>query len=81
MDEIQAAVLRVKLAEVHDRIAVRRHQVVLYAQALQAIAQIPVEVLGTRYAYRNYVIHVDARERGREGMTARGIATAVSYCT
>lgn len=79
MDEIQAAVLRAKLADVPDSIAIRRRQAALYAQTLDAIAEIPVEAPNARHAYRNYVIHVDARDRVREGMTAHGIATALSY--
>ncbi|MBM3522618.1 MAG: DegT/DnrJ/EryC1/StrS family aminotransferase [Alphaproteobacteria bacterium] len=79
MDEIQAAVLRVKLADVPESVAVRRRQAAAYAQALGTIAETPSELRGAHHAFRNYVIHVEARDRVREEMTARGIATAVSY--
>ena len=79
MDEIQAAVLRVKLADVQDSIAIRRGQAAMYASALDSIVEIPVELPAARHAYRNYVIHVDARDRVPDEMTARGIATALSY--
>lgn len=79
MDEIQAAVLRVKLADVQDSIAIRRGQAAMYASALDSIVEIPVELPAALHAYRNYVIHVDARDRVRDEMTARGIATALSY--
>ena len=79
MDEIQAAVLRVKLADVQDSIAIRRGQAAMYASALDSIVEIPVELPAARHAYRNYVIHVNARDRVRDEMTARGIATALSY--
>ncbi len=79
MDEIQAAVLRVKLADVPESIAVRRRQAALYTQALLGIAETPRELPAARHAFRNYVIHVEARDRVREALTANGIATALSY--
>ena len=79
MDEIQAAVLRVKLADVQDSIAIRRGQAAMYASALDSIVEIPVELPAARHAYRNYVIHVNARDRVRDEITARSITTALSY--
>ncbi|MCA3593632.1 MAG: DegT/DnrJ/EryC1/StrS family aminotransferase [Methylobacterium sp.] len=79
LDEIQAAILRVKLPDVEESLAVRHHQAARYAAALADLVEVPSEVPGTRHAWRNYVVHLEERDRVREGLTARGIGSALSY--
>ncbi len=80
MDEIQAAVLRVKLADVPASLAARRRQATAYAQALAgAPVDCPTPTARVDHAFRNYVVHLDDRDRVRRDLAARGIPTAVSY--
>ncbi len=79
MDEIQAAVLRVKLPDVPESLRVRRHQAALYAAALGKLCEVPREVPGTRHAFRNYVVQLERRDALREGLSLRGIGNSLSY--
>jgi dTDP-4-amino-4,6-dideoxygalactose transaminase len=79
MDEIQAAVLRVKLADVPASIDARNRQAAMYAAAFGDAVDVPTVRAGMRHAFRNYVIHHDARDALREGLRRRGIGTALSY--
>ena len=79
LDEIQAAILRVKLPDVAESLAIRRHQAALYSAALLGSVELPCEVPGTRHAWRNYVVHLDNRDWVREGLTTREIGSALSY--
>lgn len=79
LDEIQAAILRVKLPDVAESLAIRRNQAALYSVALRGIVELPLEKAGTRHAWRNYVVHLDNRDRVREGLNAREIASVLSY--
>lgn len=79
MDEIQAAVLRVKLPDVPASIAARNRQARIYAQAFGDLVEVPTVLSGNRHAFRNYVVHLDGRDRVRAGLAHRGIGTALSY--
>jgi len=79
MDEIQAAVLRVKLPDVADSVAARRRQAAFYAEALGGLVEVPRERPDALHAFRNYVAHLDRRDAVRERLTAMGIASALSY--
>jgi len=79
LDEVQAAVLRVKLPDVPESLRVRQHQAALYAAALGRLCEVPCESPGTRHAFRNYVVHLDGRDAVRADMTRRGIGTSLSY--
>ncbi len=79
MDEIQAAVLRVKLPDVPAGLEARRRQAAFYGEALRRCVDVPAEQPGTRHAWRNYVVHLDDRDAVRARLAARGIATSLSY--
>jgi dTDP-3-amino-3,4,6-trideoxy-alpha-D-glucose transaminase len=80
MDEIQAAILRVKLQDLPESLAARRAQAATYAKAFAGTAiEAPQTKPGALHAWRNYVVHVAARDRVRDGLSARGIGSALSY--
>ena len=80
MNEIQAAVLRVKLADVPGSLAARRRQAAGYAQGLAGTrVECPVPAARVDHAFRNYVVHLDDRDQVRQELAARGVPTAVSY--
>lgn len=80
LDEIQAAVLRIKLKHLTRWIQRRRELAALYRQALRgAPVQLPVEVAGAYHTYHLFCIQTPRREQLRKALAARRIPTAVHY--
>jgi dTDP-4-amino-4,6-dideoxygalactose transaminase len=82
LDELQAAVLRVKLRLLEEHNERRRALAGLYGKHLKgSVLSLPVEKDYAGHVYHLYVIR--ARERGRmkEWMKDRGISTSVHYPT
>ncbi len=79
LDEIQAAVLRVKLPDVPAGIAARRRQAARYAAALDRAVETPGEAPGAMHAFRNYVVHIERRDAVAAALAKAGIGTALSY--
>ncbi|MCX8114547.1 MAG: DegT/DnrJ/EryC1/StrS family aminotransferase [Burkholderiaceae bacterium] len=80
LDELQAAVLRVKLLHLDEFNRRRRENARRYREALAGLAvQLPVETgLGT-HVYHHFTIASDERERIRAALARQGIASAVHY--
>jgi dTDP-4-amino-4,6-dideoxygalactose transaminase len=84
LDEIQAAVLRVKArylaAWTEARRANARRYLELFSQAgLDGVVVCPREPDGTRHVYNQFVVRVSDRDSLRGHLDARGIGTAVYY--
>jgi dTDP-4-amino-4,6-dideoxygalactose transaminase len=79
LDEIQAAILRVRLPDLQASLAARRAQAARYDDALAPLLDAPQTRPGMTHAWRNYVVHVDRRDDVRAALTARGVGTALSY--
>jgi dTDP-4-amino-4,6-dideoxygalactose transaminase len=79
MDELQAAVLRVKLPDVPASLDARNRQAAYYSAAFGGIVDVPTVQPGVRHAFRNYVVHLDDRDGVRIQLAQRGIGTALSY--
>jgi dTDP-3-amino-3,4,6-trideoxy-alpha-D-glucose transaminase len=79
LDEIQAAILRVRLPDLPASLATRRAQAARYDAALGSLIETPQTKPGMTHAWRNYVVHVDRRDAVREALTAHGVGTALSY--
>jgi dTDP-4-amino-4,6-dideoxygalactose transaminase len=83
LDEIQAAVLRVKLPRVDAWNDVRREMARRYGEALADVPDVlpPSEAPWAHHVWHQYTIRLprDLREPIREKLTAAGIATAVYY--
>ncbi|MGA1795404.1 MAG: DegT/DnrJ/EryC1/StrS family aminotransferase [bacterium] len=80
LDELQAAILSVKLAYVDEWNNVRRERAHLYDSLLQGRdVGTPVEEPYNKHVYNQYTIRIKDRDRIREGLRARGIASAVHY--
>jgi len=80
LDELQAAVLRVKLPHLAGWIDARREHAAAYTAALAgSAARAPVERPGCRHSYRNYVVRVPERERVQARLSEAGVSTGLLY--
>jgi dTDP-4-amino-4,6-dideoxygalactose transaminase len=80
MDELQAAILRVKLPFVDDWVMRRREIAALYNKLLADLdVVLPYEDPAVRHAYRNYTIRVRDRNILRRTLAAEGVASGILY--
>ncbi len=80
LDELQAAMLRVKLRHVQELIHGHVRRASLYTGAL---ADTPIRTPTVRpghvHTFRNYVVHLEERDRVRRRLAEGGIATGLHY--
>jgi dTDP-4-amino-4,6-dideoxygalactose transaminase len=82
LDEIQAAVLRVKLKYLDEDLDRRRGLASIYLEALQGAPVQPLAVRGeAEHAYHLFVIRSSRRDALRAHLAERGIATLIQYPT
>jgi len=83
LDEIQAAILRVKLRHLDHWGAARRKNASSYSQLLKAIPGVvtPFEAPWAEHVYHQYTIRVANRDRVQSVLTEQGIGTTVYYPT
>jgi dTDP-4-amino-4,6-dideoxygalactose transaminase len=80
LDEMQAAVLRVKLRHLDAWNAERRRRAGLYAEAFAGTSiQTPVERTDATHVHHLYVVGVSQRAVMERALKERGIATAIYY--
>jgi len=80
LDEIQAAILRVKLRHLGAWTERRRAIAAQYSEALQGLGLgLPVERPGARAVWHLYVVRHPARERILAGLAERGIGSLIHY--
>jgi dTDP-4-amino-4,6-dideoxygalactose transaminase len=78
---MEAAVINAKLARADEWAARRQAVADRYAERLSGVPGItlPEDPPGIVHAWRNYVVRVPNRDRVRERLRERGVATAVLY--
>ena len=90
IDELQSAVLRVKLAALDADNDRRRALADVYGAALTGVAgsagsagvagvTLPTERAGCRHVYHLYAVLVGARDRVLEGLKQRGVLAGIHY--
>lgn len=80
LDEIQAAVLRVKLRRLDRWNDARRALAALYDRALSGADLVtPGQASGRHHVFHQYVIRLKQRELVRAALTAAGIGTGIHY--
>ncbi|MDB6102004.1 MAG: Glutamine--scyllo-inositol transaminase [Gammaproteobacteria bacterium] len=84
LDELQAAVLNVKLKHLDDWTAGRQRNASFYDRAfaradLGRALQTPVPAKGRRHIYNQYIIRVRDRDLLRQYLTAGGVGTEIYY--
>jgi dTDP-4-amino-4,6-dideoxygalactose transaminase len=80
LDEIQAAILRVKLRRLEDWTRVRRQRAHAYSSLLAGTAvQPPIEAPDVRHVYHIYAVRSGERDRVRSELHAAGIQVGIHY--
>jgi dTDP-4-amino-4,6-dideoxygalactose transaminase len=81
LDEMQAAILRVKLRSLQQSIDLRRALATAYAKGLagSSIASAPVCRADSQHAYHLYVVRSAERDRLMKHLLARGVPVAQHY--
>jgi dTDP-4-amino-4,6-dideoxygalactose transaminase len=79
LDNLQAAILRVKLPYLDQWIESRRSWAALYKQLLPDTVMKPVEPPGYRHVYHLYVIRSHNRDALQAHLKGHGIGTAIHY--
>lgn len=80
LDEVQAAILRVKLPHLESWIENRRAVAVRYDKALGDLRiPLPQQPDGMRHVYHQYTIRVSERDRLHKDLQAVGVQTMVYY--
>lgn len=80
LDELQAAILRVKLTYLEKWNERRRHIAALYTALLgDSDVEPPIEMPYARHIYHLYVIRCQDRDALQEHLAERGVGTAVHY--
>ncbi len=80
LDELQAAVLRVKLAHLEEFNAARRRVARCYREKLQgAKLELPAEDARGKHVYHQFTIRSARRDAIREALAADGIAASIFY--
>jgi dTDP-4-amino-4,6-dideoxygalactose transaminase len=78
LDELQAAVLRVKFTRLEEFNAARRRVAALYRSRLSGV-ELPAEDPRGRHAYHQFTIRSQRRDAIREALTKAGIAASIFY--
>ena len=80
LDELQAAVLRVKLRYLEQWNAARQAHAHIYSEQLQGIVEaVPIVQPGVSHVYYVYVVRVGERDQFRKFLEQEGIATGIHY--
>jgi dTDP-4-amino-4,6-dideoxygalactose transaminase len=79
LDEVQAAVLRIKLRYLDQWNSLRRAHAAAYTERLRGVVTTPVERPGTDHVYYVYVIQTDNRDALRAELAAQGIQCGIHY--
>ncbi|MGD8308861.1 MAG: DegT/DnrJ/EryC1/StrS family aminotransferase [Chromatiales bacterium] len=80
LDEIQAALLRIKLPRVEAAIEGRRRVAALYDERLAGLDLVtPAAPANGRHVYNLYTIRHPRRDALREHLTAQGVGTSLCY--
>ena len=79
LDELQAAILRVRLRHLEDEIAARRRIAAEYDAALAQVVTTPALRKGARHSYHLYVVQTAGRDSLRASLQSAGIGSGIHY--
>ena len=79
IDDLQAAILNVKLGHLNEWLEQRREKAVLYSRILEDSVLTPKEMPYAVHVYTYYVIRTKERERLQSALKAKGIESIIHY--
>lgn len=80
LDELQAAILRVRLRHLEEDNARRQAIAATYDAALAALpAKAPIRRAGSTHVFHQYVVEFDHRDAVRAALAERGVKTLIHY--
>ncbi|MFA5839718.1 MAG: DegT/DnrJ/EryC1/StrS family aminotransferase [Candidatus Margulisiibacteriota bacterium] len=81
LDELQAAILRIKLPLLNNYIKARRNNAQHYYEALASLKSVslPFETSKAQHTYNQFTLRVDKRDQLAEFLKAKGIPSMVYY--
>jgi dTDP-4-amino-4,6-dideoxygalactose transaminase len=79
LDEMQAAILRVKLCHLEQWNDRRRELVALYKSLLADVLTLPIEPPETRHVYHQFVVRHPQRDKLRSYLLEHGVHTQIHY--
>ena len=79
LEELQAAILRVKLRHLDAWTEARRAHARRYDELLSGVLPTPVEMPYARHVYHVYVVRTPVRERVEQALADAGVQTVVHY--
>jgi dTDP-4-amino-4,6-dideoxygalactose transaminase len=79
LDELQAAVLRVKLAYLDAENAHRRELAALYRRGLPSSVTLPATAPGAEHVFHQFVVRSGARDALRRRLAEEGVQTGIHY--
>lgn len=79
LDELQAAILLVKLKRIDEYNEARRRNARLYGERLSAKVPCPVEKEGCRHVYHQYTIRSPKRDEIKKSLVGEGFSSTVYY--
>lgn len=79
LDEVQAAILRVKLPHLESWIDNRRANAHAYSEALAPVVAVPAERDGIRHVFHQYTVRVADRDRVSKALADEGVQSMVYY--
>ncbi|MBI5739236.1 MAG: DegT/DnrJ/EryC1/StrS family aminotransferase [Nitrospirae bacterium] len=81
LDEIQAAILRIKLKHIEEYNRKRRDLARIYTSVLGDVVQCPAETSDRTHVYHQYTIRVPAREKVSAALKDNNVSSVVYYPT
>jgi len=79
LEELQAAILRVKLRHLDEWTEARRAHARLYDRLLAGVVPTPVELPYARHVYHVYAVRTVRRERLERALSEAGVHTGIHY--
>jgi dTDP-4-amino-4,6-dideoxygalactose transaminase len=79
LDEVQAAVLKVKLRHLDDWTEMRRNNAQIYREYLPSSVILPGEMPWAKHVYHLFVIRTPERDSLKDWLQEKGIATGMHY--
>ncbi len=79
LDEMQAALLRIKLRRLDEWNRRRREHALAYTARLHGLVTTPTERPGSEHVYYAYVIQTDGRDALKAALAGQGVQTGIHY--